>query len=154
MKNWDWKSFLLLAEQKLGYQVGKDETYLVQQLESLLTCCSDASKGSQTFNCKNFLCPFSALNENRLSTVSWWLHFNRQQTLAVNSAALTKERSDVNHDHGSSNGVEAARAKIALVLAKWVSASAFEEGNGKVDLPGPRDMQQCKKLYALLQWET
>lgn len=81
-------------------------------------------------------------------------HFNRQQTLAVNTAALAKERSDVNHDHGSSNGVEAARAKIALVLAKWVSASAFEEGNGKVDLPGPRDTEQCKKLYAMLQWET
>lgn len=43
----------------------------------------------------NFLCPFLAFNGNRLGTVCWWLHSKRQQTLAVNSAALTKKRSVV-----------------------------------------------------------
>lgn len=75
-------------------------------------------------------------------------HTHRQQTLA-----LTKERSNVNHDESRNNGVDSARAKIALVLAKQVSASAFEEGNGKVDLPCPRDTETFKMLYVMLQRE-
>lgn len=109
-------------------------------------------KEAKCITAVNVLCPFSATNGNRLGTVCWWLHFNRQQTLAVNSAALTKEKGNVNRDQSRNNGVESARAKIALVLTKWVSPSAFEEM--EVSLSCPRDTEQFKKLYTILQWET
>lgn len=49
-------------------------------------------------------------------------HTHRQQTLA-----LTKERGNVSHDESRNNGVDIARAKIALVLAKQVSLQLLKK---------------------------
>lgn len=80
--------------------------------------------------------------------------------MAVNTIALTKAKTctpfscDSGLNQCRNNGVENARAKIALVLTKWTSASSFEEGNGKVDLPCLGHEEQLKMLCARLQQET